>query len=311
MVLSNQEKPLTFDLRVFRVGVVVALVGATWVASAACFAADEQRKLPNPFFAMDTSFHRPPLDTPQQLDLVAELKFSGVAWTEEPLAKLKESLREIESRHLKMFTIYCGAKVTPAGDITVSAALPDLMDELKGHGTIIWLHIGGKGPALDSLSDSSPVVSQLRKLAEHAEKDELRIAIYPHLGEWTAHFGDAVALARKINHAAFGVDFNLCHCLAVGDGDKIPELLDSAGPLLTVVTLNGADAGVTGGHWDKLIQPLGSGSYDVLPLLKHLRAQGYTGPIGFQGFGIKADARTILTPTIQAWQKLSVAAMEK
>ena len=33
-----------------------------------------------------------------------------------------------------------------------------------------------------------------------------------------------------------------------------------------------------------------------------------TGPIGFQGYGIKGDARSILAPTMQAWRKLSAAA---
>jgi len=38
-----------------------------------------------------------------------------------------------------------------------------------------------------------------------------------------------------------------------------------------------------------LIQPLDRGEYDVGELHKKLSAIGYTGPIGFQGFGIGGD----------------------
>jgi hypothetical protein len=267
--------------------------------------AEDAKPTSNPFFAMDTSFHRPELTASQQLDLVHDLHFAGVAWTEVPPPALADSLREIESRHIQMFTIYCSAKVTPDGEFSVSKTLPAVMDELKGHGTIIWLHIGGKGPAFDSLTDTSPVVMTLRTLADTAAKDGLKIAIYPHFGEWTAHFGDAVKLAKRVNHPSFGVTFNLCHCLAVGDEENIPQLLEEAGPLLTVVTINGADTGVTGGKWERLIQPLGRGTFDVASVLKRLRRIGFTGPIGFQGFGIKASARDILEPTMAAWTKLS------
>ena len=39
--------------------------------------------------------------------------------------------------------------------------------------------------------------------------------------------------------------------------------------------------------------------------LKKLNAIGFAGPIGFQGYGIAADGRAILTPTMAAWGKLS------
>jgi hypothetical protein len=39
-----------------------------------------------------------------------------------------------------------------------------------------------------------------------------------------------------------------------------------------------------------------------------LKQMGFIGPIGFQGYGIKGDARSILKPLRDAWRKLSVAA---
>lgn len=260
----------------------------------------------NPFYAMDTSFHRPPLNVDQQLALVKELGYDGVAWTDESPKELAQSVSAIESHGLRIVAIYFGGSIDAGGKLTLAPHLAADLDVLKGHADIVWLHIGGAGPSFASLAPDSSAVVQLRELAADAAKRDLRIALYPHFGEWTAHFGDAVHLARLVNHRAFGVTFNLCHCLAVGDEKKIPDLLESAGPLLFTVTICGADAGVTGGDWKRLIQPLGSGSFDIASLLRKLRQLGFAGPIGFQGYGIAGDARSVLEPTMRAWKQFLV-----
>ena len=269
------------------------------------------QRLPNPFYAMDTSFQRPGLTPAQQLDLVKELGYAGVAWHEQAPDAAKATVDDLAKRGLKMFTIYCPAKVTADGELTHSAELPKLMEALKGSGTIIWIHIGGTGPAFDKLTGKEPVVTKLRALADIAAANGLRIAIYPHLGEWTARVADATRLAKLVNHPQFGITFNLCHCLAVGDEAKIPALLDDAKDVLVTVTVSGADAGISGGKWDKLIQPLDKGTFDVGIVLKKLKQIGFTGPVGFQGYAIKAEAREILVPTMEAWRKLSAAAAKE
>jgi sugar phosphate isomerase/epimerase len=82
-------------------------------------------------------------------------------------------------------------------------------------------------------------------------------------------------------------------------------VLKAAMPRLMFVTINGADTGDTKQMgWDRLIQPLDRGSYDVGAFLKKVRAAGYEGPIGFQGFGIKEEPRSVLERTMTAWKKL-------
>jgi sugar phosphate isomerase/epimerase len=206
---------------------------------------------------------------------------------------------------LKMYAIYSPAQVTASGDITFSPNLKGLIAALKGHDTIIWLHIGGPGPAIDDPLGSKPVVQKLRKLADQAAAAGLKIAIYPHLGEWTARFGDATKLADLVDRPNFGVSFNLCHCLATGDEKNIAKLLDAAKKRLFIVQINGADSGLQGGQWNRLIQTLDKGTFDMGTVLRKLRELGFDGPIGFQGYGITRDARSILTPTIAAWRKLS------
>jgi sugar phosphate isomerase/epimerase len=295
-----------------------AATGGVLAAALACCAlplaglAEEAKTpaLPNPFYAMDTAFMRGGMTTLKAFDLVAKLGYAGFAWHECPPDQAKAILAEAAQAKLKMFAIYCSARVTPEGDIAYGAGLPQLMAALKGSGTIIWLHVGGKGPAFDSLKGDEPLVKKLRELSDIAAANELRIAIYPHVGEWTAKFADATALAKVVKHPQFGVTFNLCHAMAMGEEAAIPKLLDDAKSVLFIVSICGADTGVTGGNWGKLIQTLDKGTFDQVALLKKLKAIGFAGPIGFQGYGIKGTAEEILTPTMNAWRKVSAAAAQ-
>jgi sugar phosphate isomerase/epimerase len=272
----------------------------------------EPAALPNPFYAMDTCTKRPypknDIPPAQQLDLLKDLGYAGIAWTEEPPEQVKAVAAEAKERGLKVFTIYCGAQVTPDGDLRASPRLPEIMKALKGQGTVVWLHLGGKGPAFDALTGKEPLVKKLRALADTAAANGLRVAVYPHVGEWTARFGDATRLAKVVAHPQFGVTFNLCHCLAMGDEARIPELLEGTRPVLFAVTVNGADAKVGRPDWRRLIQPLGKGTFDVGGVLRKLRAIGYTGPIGLQGYGLGGDRRDNLAVSLAAWKKLSRAA---
>ena len=101
----------------------------------------------------------------------------------------------------------------------------------------------------------------------------------------------------------FGVTFNLCHTLAVGDEPRIPALLEQAGTSLLAVTINGADADVKGPQWNRLIQTLDRGSFDVGVVLRTLRKIGYDGPIGLQGYGLEGDRRDNLARSMAAWRK--------
>ena len=75
------------------------------------------------------------------------------------------------------------------------------------------------------------------------------------------------------------------------------------------VTINGADTGDTQKMgWDRLIQPLGHGNFDVAGFLAKTDAAGSRGPIGFQGYGIKMDSRELLTRTMKAWKSMQAPA---
>ena len=288
----------------------IAIVAASVIHGGPVLAAPPG--LPNPFYAMDTCTKRPypknDITPAQQFDMLKELGYAGIAWTEEPPQQVSAAAAEAEARGLKMFTIYCGATVTTGGELRTSAQLESVMEALRGHGTLIWLHLGGKGPAIASLTSDAPIVEHLRELAGRAERNGLSIAIYPHIGDWTERFEDALRVARLVDRKNFGVTFNLCHTLAAGDEPRIPSLLEQAGTLLLAVTINGADANVKGPQWNRLIQTLDRGSFDVGLVLRTLRKVGYRGPIGLQGYGLNGDRRDNLARSMAAWRERSAGA---
>jgi sugar phosphate isomerase/epimerase len=82
-------------------------------------------------------------------------------------------------------------------------------------------------------------------------------------------------------------------------------LLKQAMPRLWAVSINGTDEFDDKPGWNRYIQPLDKGSFDVAAFLKTLKELGYKGPIGLQCFGIGGDIREHLARSMDAWRKLS------
>jgi len=100
-----------------------------------------------------------------------------------------------------------------------------------------------------------------------------------------------------------GVSLTLCHQLKLQGVQDLAPLLKKALPGLFIVQVSGAESGDTRSMgWDKLIQPLGQGSYDVNGLLQILEDLGYQGPIGVIGFGIRQPASQHLRQSIAFWR---------
>jgi sugar phosphate isomerase/epimerase len=293
---------------------LTALAAVVFVAGS-CSPASLADGLPNAFYAMDTCTKHPyprnDITPARQFDLLKELGYAGIGWTEESPEQVASAVAEAEARGLKMYTIYCSATVTADGTLRPSALIDPIMEALRGHGTLIWLHIGGKGPGIGTLTHDSPVIGQLRALAARAEANGLAVAIYPHIGDWAERFEDALRVARLVDCKNFGVTFNLCHTLAAGDEESVPALLEKAGSSLLAVTINGADAGVKGPQWNRLIQTLDRGSYNVGNVLHALKRVGYQGPIGLQGYGLSGDRRDNLARSMSAWRRLSESTRER
>ncbi len=250
------------------------------------------------FFAMDTGTRDEQTRSyEQQAALVKELGFSGIGYT--GATRLPEMFTAVDKHGITFAPLYNGIEVRSNG-VTHNSSLKKAITEAKGREAIIWLYVGGRRPA-DPTTTDAPVVAKIQELADHADKSGVRLALYPHAGAYADRVQDCVRLVKAADRANLGVTFNLCHFLKV-DGKGLNPLLDEAAPHLFVVTINGADIG--GSAWNTLIQPLDTGTYDVLPLLQKLKAIGWKGPIGLQHYGIRGSARENLGRSMKGWKKL-------
>ena len=250
------------------------------------------------FFAMDTGTRDSQTRSyDQQAALVKELGFSGIGYT--GANNIPEMLAATGKHKIRFAPLYNGIEVRSNG-VTNNANLEKAISQLKGREAVVWLYVGGRRPADPSGADA-PVVAKLQELADHADKSNVRLALYPHAGAYADRVQDCLRLVKAADRRNLGVTFNLCHFLKV-DGRELDKRLEEAAPHLFVVTINGADKDGTG--WNTLIQPLDAGTYDVLPVLRKLKSLKWDGPVGLQHYGIRGSARDNLGRSMKGWKTL-------
>ena len=222
--------------------------------------------------------------------LVAELGYQGVGWRPGDTTGM---LAALDKHGVKMAATYVALKPS-AGTVPVSDAVIREIDALKGQDTIVWLGI--LGPK-NSLTDEA-ALKAIHQVADVAERNNLKVALYPHTGFYTDTAPECLRLARLANRKNVGVSFNLCHFLLQTDSSKLESEIREIAPLLYLVSLNGAnDARKTP------VLPLGEGSFDTRRLLRVLDEVDYKGLVGLQCFQVKAPARDHLTKSMEAWKE--------
>jgi sugar phosphate isomerase/epimerase len=257
-----------------------------------------------PFFAMDTAARLEPAECAQVL---ADLGYAGLGGRP---ATAKAHAAALQSKGLVFFN---GYHVTNFGygQTELPADLAKAVDDLAGTGSTLWLGINKvafpAGVRAGPEYGDTIVVPQLKQLLAYAKPKGVKVSLYPHTGFWAAQFEVCLRVANKVDDPNLGVTFNLCHWLKVEGSERDSlQLIKEALPRLNFITINGADTGDTQKlGWDKLIQPLGRGSYDVGAFVAKTRAAGYRGPFGFQGFGIKMDSKELLKETMEGWGKIA------
>lgn len=265
---------------------------------AAAVAAERPR-----FFAMDTAARQAPAEAAAVL---AELGYDGFGGRP---ATARAFAEELGRRQVAFVNAYHVTKFS-AESPELPADLVQAISALEGLGTTLWLGIQQvqlpAGAKAGPTSGDAVAVPALRKALTLAKAKRVKISLYPHAGFWAESVETCLRLANAVDDPDLGVTFNLCHWLKVEGAERDPlPVLQAALPRLNFVTINGADAGDTRKlGWNRLIQPLGRGSYDVGGFVTKVREAGYRGPFGFQGFGIKMDPKELLQETMAAWRKM-------
>lgn len=257
---------------------------------------------PNPFFAFCMDTHDSEKRTlHEQAELLAELGYDGAGhlW----LDNVGQRLETLDACDLKLFQIYLRVNVAPDKP-PYDPRLKETLPLLKDRDAMLALLMTGRPPSDPAGDDRA--VEIVGEIAGMAAEHGVRVALYPHSGDWLERVEDAIRIVRKVDRPNVGVMFNLCHWLKVDDEENLKPLLVSVMPHLFAVSINGTDRATEiragAGNW---LQPLDSGSFDIGAFLETLRDVGFRGPIGLQCYGIEGDAKDHLTRSIDTWRKLS------
>lgn len=236
----------------------------------------------------------------EQAVMLKELGYDGVGHIY--LEKVAERLKTVDDAGLRLFQITMVVEVGP-NKTPYEAAFKDVLALVKGRQVQFCLLVNGMKPS--DASVDLHAVKILREMSDLAKDSGAQLLLYPHQGSWIERLEDSMRVAEKVDRPNVGVMFNLCHWLRVDKSRDYKPLLKQAIPRLWAVSINGADNLDEKPGWNRYIQPLGQGSFDVGGLLKTLKELGYKGPIGLQCYGIGGDAREHLTDSMAAWRKLS------
>jgi sugar phosphate isomerase/epimerase len=246
-----------------------------------------------PLYVFDNGTGRGTLSVEEQTELARKTGYAGIFYSgTENIPQLVEAHRK---RGLKVPGIYTGMNISDASP-GFEPGLPEAIRQLKGTGALIAFTINGKAANGEGDAIAVPV---LREVADMAAKAGLKVALYPHYGFHVARVEDALRVREKAGRPNIGIVFNLCHWLRSGDEANMTARLRESLPFTLMVSINGADHE---GDWDRLIQTLDRGSFDVRSFVKTLGSLGYKGPIGLQCYNVKGDSEENLKRSMAAWR---------
>jgi sugar phosphate isomerase/epimerase len=261
----------------------------------------EAQKFQPKFFCFEDAFYTRHTDSLDfQYTLVSKLGFDGMELM--GLKNIDTKVKMLDKYNLQLFMVYIGIDID--NETPFDTLLYDFIKKVKNKGVTLWLHIHNKKYGYSDPAGDDICVNIIRPLADYAQRYGVRLAFYPHQNNWLEKVGDGIRLTKKINKPNVGAVFNLCHYLKKDDRPTLEKTLKEAIPYLAAVSINGADDGNTNAMtWDRLILPLGQGSFDVLNILRILKDNNYKGPVGLQCWAIPGDPADYLPVSMATWKK--------
>jgi len=236
----------------------------------------------------------------QQAAMLKELGYPGVGhiW----LDKVEERIASLDAAGLRLFQITMTVDLAPGQPPYDGERFKAVLALIRGRHVQFCLLVKGAPPS-DAAADPR-AVEVFRAMSALAHDSGAQLLLYPHQKNWIERIEDAVRVADQVDRPNVGVMFNLCHWLRVDKSRDYEPLLRRALPRLWAVSINGADERDDQPNWQRYIQPLDRGSFDVATLLRTLDRLGYRGPIGLQCFGLGGDARDHLARSMAKWREL-------
>jgi sugar phosphate isomerase/epimerase len=264
-----------------------------------------QNKLDNTFYPFNNAIRTLP-NTPEGFDAptayIKALGYDGLGGHQE---KIYYELRKaMDKVGLEMPEMYIKMELDEKGNIVYDKRLKDILKDSKDRNLLVTLHLHSKKYLNNKKEGDKLFTKGIQELADFCKPLNIKIAIYPHVDLYCERVDHSITLCRMADRDNVGVVFNLCHYFKV-EGDKgWEEQILRALPHLSMVGISGSDKGDTRNMgWDRLIQPLGEGSFDTYKLIKFLKDNNYNGRIGLQCYNIKQDFKVAMSKSINTWKE--------
>ena len=263
-----------------------------------------QKKLDNTFYCQNTlsRFENKPETASQKAKLMKEIGFDGIeGWGYKDFSELRDAL---EGQSLSMPANYVVINFEADGKLNdVQKDEIKTMIKASAKGDVIYFSLINEAYMHKKDSGDKLVASELRILADYAVVYGVKLCSYPHVGQYCETLEHSVTLAKLVDRKNFGATLNLCHLLKVEGSEDLNSKIKEFTPYIFAVNICGADDGDTQKYgWNRLIQPLGEGSFDTYQLVKSLIDNGYKGPFGLQCYNLKGDVVKTLTQSMNTWK---------
>jgi len=264
----------------------------------------KKKSLDNTFYVFNNgvkTLPNSPETDDEQARLAKDLGFDGVGGHyRDDYFPRRASL---EKYRLKLPEIYLPLTIKEDGSASFSEDIYDIIKDSKNKDLMISLAVFSDYFMDKKEEGDKYLVKAVRELADFAAPYGVKVAVYPHLKFYCERLDHSIRIAKMVDRPNVGAIFNTCHLFKVEGMENWQQKLVDAIPYLYMISINGIDEGDTQNMgWDRLIRPLGEGSFDTYQLVKLAKDNGYNGMFGLQCYNIRQDCTEALTKSINTWK---------
>lgn len=258
--------------------------------------------------AMDTSFYHSlgAYDFDARCEMLVELGYDATylsAWSEPAWADVSR-LATVHDRYgLDVAAVYATLDIAHAGE-RENQRIVKLLETMAGCSHLeLSVRSSDELIAKSDPGGDKAASAWLERMLTIAADREITISLYPHVNFWMERMADGVRLCRRMDHPRLRLVFPAYHWYVV-DGTGLSEQLAEATPFLASANLCGSRRFNNGSGLPATIEPLDEGELDIFAVLGALRATGYDGMIGIQGYSVGGDVYGKLKRSLTAFRDM-------
>ncbi|ASA21643.1 sugar phosphate isomerase/epimerase family protein [Paenibacillus donghaensis] len=231
-------------------------------------------------------------ETDIQYKMLRAVGFDGfevALWSDEDFIAIENYSRMNDKYELDFSAVVTVADLALGFDHPQNERILHLLESID-NGCIVKIPIQRVAPGV---APSNPkgdaiAINWLNKALEIAERRNITILLYAHIGHWIERHEDAARLCHKIIHPNLGLVFNVIHWFAVS-GMNLSQTLQDIAPYLKQVSLTGTRKSPYGTWGVATFEPLYEGELDLLLLLSEVKKVGFRGMYNVMLWGWSGD----------------------